>query len=195
MAAYKDLMLLISIVVALAWVVPVSQAFGPQKSPKVFFNRTFTEVSPIFGIRLDFNGSANCKSTDSYGSNDCEIPANSTAGLYWNLSVAKNLTNDVMGKMTLKVDGFSTLSVECPVCGNTCNFTILAIPVHIELPKCPLMQGHTVGHWMLKFPDIKYFPESFLDGFISILDAGNNTLLNIAVSLRVSTTDNIDELL
>eukprot|EP00039_Didymoeca_costata_P024068 m.9169 g.9169 ORF g.9169 m.9169 type:complete len:195 (-) comp4016_c0_seq1:85-669(-) len=178
------------LVSALCILVP-SQAFGPVTNPHVYFSRTVEYMDPRIHLEINFGNATNkvCATRDAYGDNNCNIPLGTTTDLFWNLSSSMNFSGSA--HLSAVTDGIST-TVDCPVCGPACNFTLIGFPVHINLSPCPVTPGSDTGTSKIVLPDYKFFPKTTLSANVWMKDQNGNILVKGSVSFSVNSGTNQD---
>merc|ERR1712110_344989 len=86
-----------------------------------------------------------CKSSDQYGSNDCEMDWGSTYNVTYNIECDEDLNSKTNLDVKLTLDGLIPFHISCAICGVDCTFTIPIVKKKVIIPfskvPCPIKAG------------------------------------------------------
>ena len=156
----------------------------------ISFSRTITKIANDSALNLTFTSGASCKTTDAYGSNDCQFKwGDNVTGLVsgklgHDLNVGSKFTVD------LKVDKLIKWSFSCAACGANCTTTIPVIDekVTFALPDCPIKAVELTEQLFnasLPLDSPTKGVKVTATGPITIFDALGATVLAISLDLTV----------
>lgn len=172
-----------SIVIIIIFVILV----GLVDSNGVTFSRTVESIAADSNIYLIFD--SGCKSTDTYGSNDCAfswgsyVSGNVTGKLGHDLDEGSKIIVD------LKVNRFISWKFTCAACGSNCTTTIPVIDkeVNFAAPPCPISAFQMTQLFNTTLPSENPSPVKVTaTGDIIITDSfGKNIIdLNVDITLQ-----------
>lgn len=116
-------------------------------------SRTVKSLNKIKGkVSLD----TGCKSSDDYGSNDCELDWGSTYNVTYDLELDEDLDEKTILNVDLTLDGLIPFKASCAICGKDCTLTIPIIKKTVTIPfskvDCPVKAGKLSGNVALALP-------------------------------------------
>lgn len=102
------------------------------------FSRTITKIASDSALNLTF--ASGCKSTDAYGSNDCQFKWGENVKGSVSGKLGHDLNKGSKFTVDLKVDKVIKWQFTCAACGDNCTTTIPVIDekVTFALPDCPI---------------------------------------------------------
>jgi len=107
----------------------------------VSFSRTITKIASDSSLNLTFTApKSSCKSTDNYGSNDCQFNWGDNVTGVVNGKLGHDLNFGSKFTVDLKVDKVIKWQFTCLACGSNCTTVIPVINENVTfaLPDCPI---------------------------------------------------------
>ena len=135
-------------------------------------------------INATLTGGA-CKSSDAYGSNDCDVDWGKSYGVSVTGSLTKDIDTGATFSADIKVDNLFPLKFTCQLCGANCSFEVPVVKktVSFAMPPCPIKAQTLDKTATLTLPSSAPVPLTVgFKGTVSAKDAAGNTIADVSVS-------------
>jgi hypothetical protein len=153
----------------------------------VELSRTITGIASDTSIKLVFD--SGCKSSDAYGSNNCDFKWGSLISGSVGGKLGHDLETGSKFSVDLKVDKLISWKFTCALCGANCTTTIPVVdqPFTFSTPPCPIQAFEKAEQqFNATLPATSPVPVKVTaTGPITFTDAKGKTVLSVKLDLTI----------
>ena len=157
------------------------------RSNGVSFSRTVKSLAKDSTFNLLFD--SGCKSTDSYGSNNCQFNWGSLVSGYFSGKLGHDLQQGSKFSVNFKVDKFISWKFTCAACGANCTTTIPVIDQEVTFatPPCPISATEVIKQiFNSTLPVDSPTPVKVTaTGDVILTDASNNNIIDLYLDITI----------